>query len=174
MPLIPALWRQRQADFWVWGQPGLQSEFQDSQGYTEKPSVLKNQKKKKEKYTKTNFVALNLWAMTDLGAAYQIFAYLFYVYEYTVAVFRHTRSYYRWLWATMWLLGFELRTSGRAVNALNHWAISPAPQIFILLFIAIAELQLWDSNKIILWLGQHNMRSCVEGYQHQEGWETPP
>ena len=27
----------------------------------------------------------------------------------------------------MWLLGFELRTSQRAVNALNHWAISPAP-----------------------------------------------
>jgi hypothetical protein len=34
-PLIPALGRQRQVDFWVWGQPGLQSEFQDSQGYTE-------------------------------------------------------------------------------------------------------------------------------------------
>jgi len=32
----------------------------------------------------------------------------------------------RWLWATMWLLGFELRTSVRAVNALSHWAISPA------------------------------------------------
>jgi hypothetical protein len=31
-PLIPALGRQRQADFWVRGQPGLQSEFQDSQG----------------------------------------------------------------------------------------------------------------------------------------------
>jgi hypothetical protein len=26
-------------DFWVRGQPGLQSEFQDSQGYTEKPSL---------------------------------------------------------------------------------------------------------------------------------------
>jgi hypothetical protein len=26
----------------------------------------------------------------------------------------------------MWLLGFELRTSGRAVGALNHRAISPA------------------------------------------------
>jgi hypothetical protein len=26
---------QRQADFWVQGQPGLQNEFQDSQGYTE-------------------------------------------------------------------------------------------------------------------------------------------
>jgi hypothetical protein len=35
-PSIPALRRQRQADFWVRGQPGLQSEFQDSQGYTEK------------------------------------------------------------------------------------------------------------------------------------------
>jgi hypothetical protein len=37
MPLIPALGRQRQADFLVRGQPGLQSEFQDSQGYTVKP-----------------------------------------------------------------------------------------------------------------------------------------
>jgi hypothetical protein len=44
-PLIPALWRQRQADFWVRGQPGLQSEFQDSQGYTEKPCL---EEKKKE------------------------------------------------------------------------------------------------------------------------------
>jgi hypothetical protein len=37
------------------------------------------------------------------------------------------RSHYGWLWATMWLLGFELRTFRRAVSALNHWAISPAP-----------------------------------------------
>jgi hypothetical protein len=29
------------------------------------------------------------------------------------------RSHYRWLWATMWVLGIELRTSGRAVSALN-------------------------------------------------------
>jgi hypothetical protein len=29
------------------GQPGLQSEFQDSQGYTEKPCVEKPKKKKK-------------------------------------------------------------------------------------------------------------------------------
>ena len=46
-PLIPALGRQRQADFWVWGKPGLQSEFQDSQGYTEKPGLKKKKKKKK-------------------------------------------------------------------------------------------------------------------------------
>jgi hypothetical protein len=48
-PLIPALGRQRQVDFWVWGQPGLQSEFQDSQGYTEKPCLKKIKKKKKKK-----------------------------------------------------------------------------------------------------------------------------
>jgi hypothetical protein len=46
-PLIPALGRQRHADFWVWGQPGLQSKFQDSQGYTEKPCLEKPKKKKK-------------------------------------------------------------------------------------------------------------------------------
>jgi hypothetical protein len=40
-PLIPALGRQRQADFWVRGQLGLQSEFQDSQGYIEKPCLEK-------------------------------------------------------------------------------------------------------------------------------------
>jgi hypothetical protein len=46
MPLIPALGRQRQVDFWVQGQPGLQSEFQDSQGHTEKPRLEKKKKKK--------------------------------------------------------------------------------------------------------------------------------
>jgi hypothetical protein len=36
-------------DFWVRGQPGLQSEFQDSQGYTEKPCLEKNKNKNKKK-----------------------------------------------------------------------------------------------------------------------------
>jgi hypothetical protein len=50
-PLIPALGRQRQVDFWLRGQPGLQSEFQDSQGYREKPclEIPPPQKKKKKK-----------------------------------------------------------------------------------------------------------------------------
>jgi hypothetical protein len=46
MPLIPALGRQRQADFCIWVQPGLQSELQDSQGYTEKPCLRKKKWKK--------------------------------------------------------------------------------------------------------------------------------
>jgi outer membrane biosynthesis protein TonB len=49
MPLIPALGRQRQVGFRVQGQPGLQSEFQDSLGYTEKPCLGKKEKKRKEK-----------------------------------------------------------------------------------------------------------------------------
>ena len=39
------------------------------------------------------------------------------------------RSHYRWLWATMWLLGVALRSAGRAVRALNHWAISTVHKI---------------------------------------------
>jgi hypothetical protein len=46
MALIPALGRQRQVDFGVRSQPGLQSEFQDSPRYTEKPCLKKLKKKK--------------------------------------------------------------------------------------------------------------------------------
>jgi hypothetical protein len=46
--LVPALGRQRQVDFWVQGQSGLQSEFQDSQGYTEKPCLEKKKTKNKK------------------------------------------------------------------------------------------------------------------------------
>jgi hypothetical protein len=53
MPLIPALRRQKQVDFWVQGKPGLQSEFQDSQGYPEKP-CLENKNKKITQIIKKN------------------------------------------------------------------------------------------------------------------------
>jgi hypothetical protein len=52
-PLIPALGRQRQADFWVRGQPGSQSEFQDSQGYTGKPCLRYPPPPKKKKFATT-------------------------------------------------------------------------------------------------------------------------
>ena len=41
------------------------------------------------------------------------------------------KSHYRWLWATLWLLGIELRTFRRAASALNHWAISSALPILL-------------------------------------------
>ena len=46
MPVIEALREQRQEDLCVQGQPGLQSELQDSQSYTEKPCLKKPKKKK--------------------------------------------------------------------------------------------------------------------------------
>lgn len=43
MPLIPAHKTQRQEDLCEWGdQPGLHGEFQDSQGYTDRPSEENN------------------------------------------------------------------------------------------------------------------------------------
>jgi hypothetical protein len=57
MPLIPVRGRQRQVNFWVRGQRGLQSEFQDSQGYTEKPCLRKTNKQTKNK-KKKNATAL--------------------------------------------------------------------------------------------------------------------
>jgi hypothetical protein len=53
------------------------------------------------------------------------------------------RSHYRWLWATMWLLGIELRTSGKAVSALNT---SPDPVYQFLIFAYL----LWKFY--IIWL----------------------
>jgi hypothetical protein len=60
--LIPALGRQRQADFCVQGQPSLQSEFQDSQGYTEKPCLEKPKKKKKKKKKEDLFIIAYIYA----------------------------------------------------------------------------------------------------------------
>jgi hypothetical protein len=61
-PLIPALGRQRQSDFWVRGQPGLQSEFQDSQGYTEKP-CLKKPKPNKQINKQTKRIFYTKWLL---------------------------------------------------------------------------------------------------------------
>jgi len=51
MPLIPALGRQKQVDFLVQGQPGLQSEFKNSKVYPKKPCLKKtNNNNKKRPY----------------------------------------------------------------------------------------------------------------------------
>jgi hypothetical protein len=56
MTLIPALGRQRQGDFCVRGQPDLQSDFQDSQGYTEKPCFRKKTKTNKQTNKQTHCI----------------------------------------------------------------------------------------------------------------------
>jgi hypothetical protein len=40
------------------------------------------------------------------------------------------RSHYRWLWATMWLLGTEFRTSGRAVFLTTEPCLQPNKSFF--------------------------------------------
>jgi hypothetical protein len=44
----PITWEAEAVDFWVRGQPGLQSEFQDSQSYTEKKQNKTKQTKNKQ------------------------------------------------------------------------------------------------------------------------------
>ena len=50
--------------------------------------------------------------------------FIYFMYVSTLSLSLETRekdirSLYRWLLATMWLLGIEVRTSGRAVSAPN-------------------------------------------------------
>ena len=61
---IPALGRQRQAGFLVWGQSGLQSEFYDSWGYTEKPQLKTNKQRKnnkKKSHDSTGVLGIVMW-----------------------------------------------------------------------------------------------------------------
>ena len=70
---------------------------------------------------------------------------------------RASDPHYRWLWAIMWFLGIELRIYGRAVSALNCWAISPA----------------WRQ---VLWRDCSSSlcpHCCLHLFSKQEGWASP-
>jgi hypothetical protein len=66
------------------------------------------------------------------------------------------RFCYRWLWATIWLLEIELRTSGRAISALNLWAIFPVSYLFIFKLCACVYASVW---------GYVHGSACVSGGQ---------
>jgi hypothetical protein len=54
-----------------------------------------------------------------------------------------------WLWATTWLLGFELRTSRKAVSVLNHcWAIFPAHMYYIYRYLYFVHTNKTDYSSI--------------------------
>ena len=55
----PSTWEAETSRFWVQGQPALQSEFQDNQGYTEKNPVLKNQNQNQKKKKKDEIETKN-------------------------------------------------------------------------------------------------------------------
>jgi hypothetical protein len=54
---------------------------------------------------------------------------------------------YRWLWATMWVLGSKPGSSARAASSLKHWVISPASVLVRLSFTVWLRLSsnLWSS-----------------------------
>ena len=67
---------------------------------------------------------------------------------------REHRSHYWWLWATMWLLGIELRTFRKAGSALNQWAISPAQ---FLSFLSLKDIE----TKILVEMGSFGFLSYL-------------
>ena len=68
------------------------------------------------------------------------------------------RFHYRWLWATIWSLGVELRTSGRAASALNGWAISPA-LVFVKCFVDFIIETTWLADSFY-WKGFNYWLNC--------------
>ena len=65
---------------------------------------------------------------------------------------------YRQVWAAIWVLGLEPGSSGRAASALNHWAISPAPDMpdlndscLLLMVLSWSELVVLSSEGCRIW-----------------------
>ena len=59
------------------------------------------------------------------------------------------RSHYRWLCATMWLLGIELGTFRKSVSALIHWAISLTLELIF--YLAALLKQFWSLSVYQFW-----------------------
>ena len=141
MPLIPVLGRQRQADFWVGGQSGLQSEFQDSQGYTGKPYLETNKQTKKNKNkTKQNEkkeIAFLTWVENSTNKRIQKYV----ISNHFVAVF---------ISRIIIVLGF-LFSSVRnmfqlmncALNSIKKGVQLPTEQFFLLLYQHILQIGCW-------------------------------
>jgi hypothetical protein len=54
----PSTWEAEAGGFLIRGQPGLQSEFQDSQSYTEKPCLNKKEEEEEKKRKKPHTIQL--------------------------------------------------------------------------------------------------------------------
>jgi hypothetical protein len=78
------------------------------------------------------------------------------------------RSYYRWLWAAMWLLGFELGTFGRAIC--SYWAILPAPQAKFSMLVVHSGLS--PGYQSVLGTQWEIGPSKVDPHRKLAGWEV--
>ena len=79
--------------------------------------------------------------------------------RYTAPVFRHIRSHFRWLWATLWLLGMVLRTSGRAASECSQPLSHLSSPAFLFLLSSSSFLFFWDrvSQCSPGWTGTHSV-----------------
>ena len=73
----PSTWEAEVGkSLWGWGQSGLQSEFQNSQGYTDKPCL------KKQKQTKSTTLKLDMEAYAFIPSTQKVEAWDLYVHEF--------------------------------------------------------------------------------------------
>ena len=93
--LIPALGGQSQVDFWVRGQPGLQNEFQNSQGYTENP-VLEKKKKAKDKQTTTTTTIKTQRVVSDSVLSPRELSCIMEVVIFSLADFSASKKSWQW------------------------------------------------------------------------------
>ena len=152
----PSTWEAEAGGF-LSSRPAWSTEFQDSQGYTEKPCLKKNNNKKVAMNWNLIFTSqkcelkIKTFLLTNcfLFFFFKLFTlfiffkdlFIFIVYKYTELSSdtpeEGVRSHYGWLWATMWLLGFELRTFGRAVGCSYPLSHLTSPQIVFKYFVVI-------------------------------------
>ena len=71
-PLISALGRQRQADFWVQGQPGLQSEFQDRIARAAQGNPVSEKQNKTKKNQNNNNKKISFFDADEEGKYWRI------------------------------------------------------------------------------------------------------
>ena len=83
----------------------------------------------------------------------KIFIYLlciqYSVYLYACKTEEGSRPHYRWLWASMLLVGIELKTFGGTGNALKHWAISPALITTIFKLVKVCVILYLDNDSFV-------------------------
>jgi hypothetical protein len=140
-------------DFWVRGQPGLQSEFQYSQGYKEKPCLIKTkQNKTKQNKTKQDKTKQNKTRQNKTKQKKGVWVYWGNIYA----------CEYKCLWELeesitssrdrikcgfehlIWIMWTELGSSARAEHSLNGWAI------FSTIFLFQCKNSLWPGTH---WVG---------------------
>jgi hypothetical protein len=127
-PLIPALGRQRQADLWVRGQPGLQSELQDSHA-TQRNPVSK--KKKSESVRSLTLFLFKLFCLFFFNSGFCCFGQTEMKISFVVSWKQINKSSKFW-WRT---------ASGSALSSLNCGCIGCSCERLKIIFETLGDFK---------------------------------